>query len=240
MKANFRLGCFLILGVAFIGVCQGAELFALRINCGANKPWTDGKGHTWEADRDFESGKWGVLGGGAADRGEIKIARTDLEPIYRTERYGMSAYRITCPDGKYRVTLHFAETWDANDSSGQRVFYVGIQGQAVLSRADPVEMAGQPFTAVAKTFETEVKNSELTIEFAGIVGNPEINGIEVIETSASFSAQNSPSAPLIHKADAATEDAGGGFRLLDLKATVNMDWRDEKAGGWQGRLDRPR
>jgi len=163
---------------------DAGDRFALRINCGSETAWTDPAGHRWEADREYEKGRWGAIDGSTADRGGIKIEGTDIEPVYRTERSSMSEYRITCPNGKYRVILHFAETYSENKEPGQRVFSVAINDKEVLDDMDPVKAAGSQFKAVVKTFETEVNNGLLSISFAGIVASPEINGIEVVQTEA--------------------------------------------------------
>jgi hypothetical protein len=159
-----------------------AHAFTLRINCGAIKPWTDPMGNTWEADRDFKEGSWGAVGGDVVDRGEIKIDGTDMAPIYRTEHYDMSAYKITCPPGKYKVTLHFAETFEDVQNAGERVFAIAINDKEVVSDMDAVQMAGKPHKAVVKTFEAEAPKGMLVISFTPKKGNSaEINGIEVIQ-----------------------------------------------------------
>ena len=158
------------------------DLFALRIHCGSETAWTAPDGHRWEADREYEKGRWGAIEGSTADRGGIKIEGTDIEPIYRMERSGMSEYRITCPNGKYRVILHFAETYSENKKPGQRVFSVVINDKEPSEEIDPVKIAGSQFKAVVKTFETKVANGLLSLSFVGTVSGPEVNGIEVIQT----------------------------------------------------------
>ena len=71
--------------------------FTLRINCGSQAAWTDPGGNVWEADRAFEQGKWGAVSGDIVDRGNVAIDAGDMAPLYRTEHYGMDAYKITCP-----------------------------------------------------------------------------------------------------------------------------------------------
>ncbi len=154
--------------------------FALRIDCGSPTGWTDPRGNMWEADRLFEEGKWGAVDGEMVDRGNIKIDGTDMEPIYRTEHYGMSAYKISCPAGKYTVTLHFAETYEQITEAGERVFAIAINGKEVVSDMDSVKMAGKPFKAVVKTFEAEAPEGMLDIAFTEKEEQPEINGIEII------------------------------------------------------------
>jgi hypothetical protein len=168
-------GC--VSGQARGKTCDG---FALRIHCGSEKAWIDPRGNVWQADRTFEEGKWGAVDGEMVDRGNIQIDGTDMEPIYRTEHYGMSAYKICCPPGKYNVTLHFAETYDQITAAGERVFAIAINGKEVVSDMDPVKMAGKPCKAVVKPFETEAPEGMLVIAFTEKEESPEINGIEII------------------------------------------------------------
>jgi hypothetical protein len=155
--------------------------FVLRIDCGSPTAWTDPRGNVWEGDRAFEEGKWGAVYGDTVDRGDIKIEGTDMEPLYRTEHYAMNSYKICCPAGKYKVTLHFAETFEGVTEPGQRVFGVAINGKEVIPDMDPLKMAGKPRTAIVKSFEAEAPKGMLVISFTSKEDSPEINGIEVVQ-----------------------------------------------------------
>jgi alpha-galactosidase len=113
-------------GIEVIEQSPGKNSFKLRINCGSDNAWIDSKGNTWEPDREYEIGKWGAIGGKTVMRKGIKIEGSDLIPVYTSERNGMSAYRISCPNGKYKVILHFAETFEGFTREGDRVFQVLI------------------------------------------------------------------------------------------------------------------
>src|SRR5208283_3868521 len=81
-------------GVATTGEAKAGG-FVLRIGCGSEKPYKDSKGNVWEADREYEKGKWGAVGGKITSRDEtIEISGTGIAPLYRNERYGMSAYQV--------------------------------------------------------------------------------------------------------------------------------------------------
>ena len=65
--------------------------------------------------------------------GEVpeQVKGTDLGFIYGSWNEGIGAFRATCPDGNYRVTLHFAETSSLPDGApidrpGRRVFAVTL------------------------------------------------------------------------------------------------------------------
>jgi hypothetical protein len=154
----------------------------LRINCGAAEPYTDKAGNTWLADQVMEpGGKWGAIDGLTVDRGDLGITDTDVPKIYETERYSMSGYKFTVPNGKYAVRLHFAETYDGITAEGERVFSVTINDQTVLKDFDPFKEAGGYQKPAVKTIEdVTVTNGQLAIGFTLNIQNPEINGIEIL------------------------------------------------------------
>ena len=47
----------------------------------------------------------GAVGGKTASYPDADIAGTDDDPLYRTVRYDMSAYRLKLPDGRYNIVL---------------------------------------------------------------------------------------------------------------------------------------
>ncbi|MHC4753228.1 MAG: malectin, partial [Planctomycetota bacterium] len=156
--------------------------FVLRVNCAASEPYTDEAGNEWLPDQYMEQGnKWGALDGMTVDRGDLGIADTDAPKIYETERYSMEAYKFIVPNGKYKVRLHFAETYDGITGEGQRIFSVAINGETVLTDLDPYKEGGGFQKPVVKTIEdVTVTNEELVIGFNINIQNPEINGIEIL------------------------------------------------------------
>lgn len=158
------------------------QKLVLRVNCGATEPYTDKAGKVWLSDQYLESGKdWGVADGMTVERGELNIAGTDSPKIYETERYSMTAYKFTVPNGKYSVRLHFAETFDGISGEGQRVFSVSINDKIVLKDLDLYKEAGGPQKPLVKEFKNiSVTNKELVIGFTSNIENPEINGIEIL------------------------------------------------------------
>lgn len=145
---------------------------ALRIDSGSTATYTDSTGNLWHADSNYQGGK-------VANRGTIEIANTEDDPIYQTERWGMTAYRVPLPNGRYTVRLHFAETNPNFTRAGIRIFHVNVEGQQ-LNDVDVFAQAGGQTRALIKTFDVHVTDGELTITFTASVENPEINGVEVI------------------------------------------------------------
>jgi len=155
----------------------------LRVNCGATGTFGDKRGNTWEADQAYEKGGWGYVGGETVDRGgSAQIAGTDLAYVFQTERYGMSAYRFTVPNGKYTVGLLFAETFEKLTAKGERVFSVSINGEEVLPKLDFIAEAGVN-VAFTKVFVVDVREGEIKVSFKAGVQNPAINGIVIVDGS---------------------------------------------------------
>ena len=166
------------------GAAPGGEgaSFVLRINCGSAKAYTDPSGRTWQADQAFPGNAWGYEGGVSLERfGSMEIRNTDLDPVYRTERYSLNRYRVEVPNGRYSVSLHVAETYEDIRAIGERVYHVSVEDENVLTDFDPFkEAGGAAETAVVKAFDVEVADGELTIDFKEKVQNTMINGIEVV------------------------------------------------------------
>lgn len=161
---------------------QKTPKFAVRVDCGAAKDFTDAGGVKWLADRELDAkAPWGAVGGDVVSRPAVKIAGTKCPELYQTERWGMSAYQFTVPDGTYLVRLHFAETYEGISKAGERIFTVKINGQPVLKDLDVLKEAGGFGKALVKEFPAvAVKDGKLKIEFVEGVQNPQINAIEVL------------------------------------------------------------
>jgi tetratricopeptide (TPR) repeat protein len=145
----------------------------VRIRCGGDEYHGSG-GAVWDQDRFFR-------GGEATTKYQGEIVGTEDDVLYRTQRLYKSdivppeGYCLPLPKGAYRVTLHFAETWF--HTQGQRVFDVRLEGKTVLQGYEP--LAAGFATAEAKSFEVEVTDGLLEIEFVHRMGEPTVSGIEV-------------------------------------------------------------
>lgn len=157
-------------------------VFCLRVNCGADDAYQDKAGNEWVADQMmFQGMTWGAEDGDIALRNEVDIAGTDCPKIYLAERFGMSAYTFQVPDGKYAVTLHFAETYDDIYGAGERVFSVSINGEEKITDFDPYKAGGGLFKPTVKSFKSiEAKDGKIVVGFKENIQSPEINGIEVV------------------------------------------------------------
>lgn len=141
---------------------------------------TDVEGRIWSADEYF-------LGGHSVlRRNPVSNARDGA--LYRGERYGHFAYYIPLAPGKYRLTLHFAETWFGSPESrqpaaGSRIFNVFANGVALLQNFEIAAQAGlnRAFTVVFENLQPNAQGV-LSLEFVPVRNYAEVNAIEVVET----------------------------------------------------------
>ena len=110
---------------------------------------------------------------------DTQIANTKDQALYRSERYGMTAFSYPVPNGKYIVKLHFAETYDGISGTGQRVFSFKV-GDQEFKDFDVWAKAGAAKTAYVETVNVAVTDGKVNIAFTPNVENPEINGIEIL------------------------------------------------------------
>lgn len=157
------------------------QAFDILVNVGG-PDYTDRQGRLWQADQAYSAGEtaWGYTLG-EAEAGEFAGARpiggTSDSPLYQDERWGMTGYVFTVPDGRYEVELRFAEQFVAQ--KGERVFHVRVQNQAALPAFDIVAAAGGPFIAVNRIVTTTVSGGLLTIGFAWQAENPVLAAVRV-------------------------------------------------------------
>jgi hypothetical protein len=144
----------------------------IRIDAGASAPYTDSAGNVWLADTGFADGE-------TVDRGEIPIAGTSDPGLYRTERYGMTAFSHPVANGKYKVKLHFAETYDGVTAAGERVFSLNVEKKEIKD-LDLWTKAPGFGRAYIETIDVEVTDAKLDITFTPKEQNTEINAVEIV------------------------------------------------------------
>lgn len=154
---------------------QNGGTYEQRVNAGGTS-YTDRVGKVWAEDQAFTEGSWGYEGGRTYSTRD-PIANTIDDQLCQTERYQLMAYRFTVNHGTYKVTLHFAEIF--YDNAGARQFDVTLEDSLVLDNLDIYAEAG-PDAALVYTFEVEVDDRILDIEFGKEVDQPKISAIEVV------------------------------------------------------------
>jgi hypothetical protein len=146
-----------------------------------DNPITDSEGRFWSADQYYS--------GGTAVCRRTTLTNSE-DSLFHGERYGNFSYRIPVAHGKYRLSLHFAETWFGTPEShapaeGSRIFNVFVNGVALLRNYQVVQDAGSPNREVTKVFDNLEPNAQgvLLIEFVPVENYAEVNAIEVVATS---------------------------------------------------------
>ena len=145
-----------------------------------SSPVTDSDGRLWAADEYS-------LGGTLVFR-RNQVASPKEEDLYQGEHYGNFSYHIPLAPGKYRLTLHFAETWFGMPESREpalnsRIFNVFANGTVLLRDFQIAKNAGGPNRSLVKVFENLEPNAQgiLRLEFVPVRNYAEVNAIEVVE-----------------------------------------------------------
>ncbi|MGD9636477.1 MAG: malectin [Pirellulales bacterium] len=164
------------------GRCQAAEEAAdspatIRIKAGSDQEFTDHEGNKWRPDQGFEGGET------IARADDLEIKNTKDPELYRSERYSMESFSQPLTNGKYKVRLHFAETFEEISEPGQRVFSFNVEGQD-FPDFDVTEKAKGVQTAYVEEVDVGVTDGKLDITFTPKMQNPMINGIEIIPEGA--------------------------------------------------------
>jgi len=159
-----------------------------------NNSYTDRAGNIWSPDRYFRGGQLALhLSGGP-------VSGTPNPGLYSSERFGNFTYAIPVPAGKYKLTLHFAETYwgiqntypnmpDQNGSpvggAGSRIFDVYCNGTTLLENFDIFKEAGGPLRARDKIFHNLQPDAQgkFVLSFVPVVDYACVNALEVEEES---------------------------------------------------------
>ena len=219
--------------------------FELRVNAGG--PALSHEGRDFEADTYFIDGK------------SYTNSNAEVPALYQTERSSSPQvfdYAVPVPDGTYQVTLHFAEIyWGANggadQSAGKRVFDVNLEGVLVLDNLNINEEVG-PQTPLTKTFEVEVTDGELNMNFSSLssVGGsnqPKLSAFEIVgeqeneaPVAVASASAGSGTAPLtVNFTGDASSDAEGAvsyvwdFGTGDTSTSANPDYTFTGAGTYE-------
>ncbi|MFC1668221.1 glucoamylase family protein [Chlamydiota bacterium] len=148
-----------------------------KINCGGEYDYLYSQQEFWGKDESFYSlWRWGYSGGSNSTTDAI-IEGTDLQAVYRTNRFGDMSYRIDVPSGEYELTLYFAETYWSD--IGERVFDVALEGDIVFDNIDIISLTGGKNKALELSVQVTVTDGCLDISFLPGVDLPLISGIEI-------------------------------------------------------------
>lgn len=145
----------------------------IRIRAGSVGEWKDKQGNVWQPDAGF-------IEGAMVDRGKVAIENTADAELYSTERCCMEKFSWAVPNGKYKLQLHFAETFDDVKKIGERVFSMDVMGEKLLD-FDIFKEAPGANKALVKTFHVNATAGKIEIVFTkSEQKEPAINGIEIL------------------------------------------------------------
>lgn len=150
------------------------------------------KSSVTDADGRFWSGDQYVSGGHLVER-HTTIDNFQQKNLYLGERFGNFTYRLPVAPGKYRLRLHFAETYLGSKiianappyTKGARLFTVSANGTILLHDFDVTEAAGGTNLGVVRTFEGLEPNAQglIILEFSPSRNYACVNAIELEETN---------------------------------------------------------
>jgi beta-galactosidase len=161
----------------------------------------------WLPEKPYSPGNWGYVGGKVFTLKDTRrqpygsdknILQTEYDPIYQTQRVGIDQFKLDVPDGKYEVTLLFAELLstalkDVNIYNLDTSHIIQAASKTIESRSFDVFINQQkvmdglsnnnylvPETAVSAKFEIEVMDGKgIVVDFKPIEGEAILNGIQV-------------------------------------------------------------
>jgi beta-galactosidase len=153
----------------------------VRIKAGDITGYVSAAHEEYGSDLYFEGGEGkGVSAPDAAIDKRITVSAQDAR-LYDSFREGDFAYRVPVPNGRYRVTLRFAEP--SAGAPGERVFNVEADGKRELKAFDVFVAAGGKSKAVDRAFNTRVRDGVLTLGFHPVKGKALVSAIAIAPVS---------------------------------------------------------
>lgn len=158
----------------------------LSVLLGSTRSFTDPDSRVcWIPEKEYSPGSWGYVGGEAAllrnwagtlPASDVPLLGTDLDPLYQTQRKGLTAFRADVPRGRYAVTLLWADLTqekyenmannlgnDAVHEDSDDSFSVEINGRKILNDIDIRKEAGRQTPFECKT-EVDVAGGQTGID----------------------------------------------------------------------------
>lgn len=149
----------------------------LRIKCGTLEGVVS-SGQRFGSDNFFVGGSGKSLSRLFRGMGKkVVIANTPTPEIFEGYREGSFRYELPLPDGKWKVTLHFA---DPNETKAEsRTFDIVANGKVVVADLCPAKAAGGINRAAVREFPVEVEGGMIKLEFIPKAGDAIVSAIVV-------------------------------------------------------------
>lgn len=180
------------------------DFYELNVLLGSKRIYEDRvKSQVWIPEQQYSAGSWGYIGGepyrpktkyGSLPSSELDIIDTEDDPVYQTQRVGIEKFKLDVPDGKYVISLHWAELESdskheklvynlgddkVSEAATMRVFNVLVNNEYIEKNLNITEQYGAE-KAIVKRYEIVVSNGKgITIDFEKIKGNTVLNAIQI-------------------------------------------------------------
>jgi mono/diheme cytochrome c family protein len=149
-------------------VVNPIQLTIYAINAGGNA-FVASDGTAYDEDSNFT--------GGSVFKSTAPISGTTDDVLYQTERFGNVVYKLALPPSSYQIQIHLAETY--HSLADKRVFDIRIEDEVVEAGIDLASLAGKN-AAVVKTYNADVIDNELFIQFKTVKDNAKVSAIKVV------------------------------------------------------------
>lgn len=179
----------------------------LNVLLGSKRIYEDKvKSQVWIPEQEYSVGSWGYIGGepfrpktrhGSLPSSELDIIATEDDPIYQTQRIGIKNFKLDVPDGKYVVSLYWAELESdieheklvynlgndkVSESISDRIFNILINGNYIEKKLNIKAEFGAE-KAISRKYQIEVHNGQgVDLVFESVQGRPVLNAIRIIKT----------------------------------------------------------
>lgn len=202
-----------------------APQIAIRMNCGSKSSYVDTQGNEWSADQAFSMGRRGYKNGKTYSTSD-PISESENDPLYQSERWGMSAYSFNVPNGSYHVVLHFAEVYFQNRA--RRVMNIAIEQQTMLQNFDIYNEAGHDAALIRSFNNISVNDGSLDLNFSATRDEPKISAIEILSAPTDPILSVSPDSLCFGSADSvltfSVKNAGAGTLNWTLNENYQCGW----------------
>ncbi len=125
--------------------------------------------------------------GGTISSTTSDVPSSTPDALYDCERYGNSTWTFPVNTGQeVEVRLYLGNQFSGSSEPGQRQYNVSIEGTQVLTQYDPVADVGHQTGTVKSFTVSDDGDGSISIVFEkGAAENPQVNAIEIVETSGS-------------------------------------------------------
>lgn len=180
------------------------DFYELSVLLGSKRFYEDKvKSQIWIPEQEYTVGSWGYVGGqpyrpktrhGSLPSSELDIIDTEDDPIYQTQRVDLKKFKLDVPNGKYVVSLYWAELESdieheklvynlGNDkvaeSVSDRIFNILINDNYIEKEFNLKAQFGAE-KAISKKYEVVVINGEgISVDFETVEGAPILNAFRI-------------------------------------------------------------